>query len=684
MRVYFGSNGSILQIFASILILIVSICLLQMPSIADDTLDKSKSSIDILNRLTDISIEDLMNIKITSVAKRAEKVSDSAAAVYVITQEDIRRSGLNSIPDLLRMVPGLQVANIDSNKWAISSRGLADRFANKLLVLIDGRSAYTPLFSGVWWDVQDVLLEDIDRIEIIRGPGASLWGTNAVNGIINIITKSAMQTSASPLTVALRTGNGNQGSISLNGGSDDAAYRVYAKLTDNGNFVDSLGNDENDSWHRQMVGFRIDRKLHDNDSITMQGDAYSGIEDQTLIMPFLEPFVDHGKVSGGNYLTRLTRDFSDGSSVQLQFYFDRTLRKDGMHSEARNTFDLDFQHNFNKGSRQEFVWGLGYRNSKDNFTGNINMQVDPTRQTQSFFSGFIQDDISIIPDKLKLTLGTKIEHNSFTGFEIQPNARVLWQPSAQQTVWTALSRAARIPSRFERDVTLWNWMILPEVTIQGMPVLVSVTGNPDMKAENLTAYELGYRFQPSERLSFDAAAFYNNYDNHRSFDGSDPAFELLPTPHIVFPITIHNRMGIRSSGLELLVNCKPTDNWKFTAGWSYIDINMNPSATSNEMVQDYGPAVPRNQLQIRSYLDLPGNFELDTMIYYIGEVRANNASPGYTRLDLRLGWQSDNGPEISVGVQNLLESHHNEFYGSLNEKPTEAPRTIYGKVTWQF
>ncbi|MEW6159067.1 MAG: TonB-dependent receptor, partial [Verrucomicrobiota bacterium] len=439
--------------------------------------------------LTVIPIEELMNIEV-SLSRTRQTVSESPSAIHVLTQEDIRRSGATSIPEALRQVPGLDVARITAHSWAVSSRGFNDFFANKLLVLMDGRSVYTPLFSGVFWDVQDTFVEDIERIEVVRGPGASLWGANAVNGVINIVTRTAHDTKGA-LISGLAGTEEYIGGIRYGGTiSEKASYRAYVKYLHRDDQRDAMGADASDEWDMLRTGFRTDWDFSANDSITFQGDYYEGHEDQRLLVVTPPPIPfrmveGEARLAGGNLLGSWRHTFSEESDLGVQVYYDRTERHDRVHREIRNTYDIDFQHRIALFERQEFIWGLGYRLTTDELgegrdrTGAI--QFIPSHRQDQLFSAFLQDEIAIIEDRLRLTLGSKFEHNDYTGLEIQPNARLLWTPHRNHSVWGAVSRAVRSPARFEHDVRAWF-----------IPPPSMLVGNPEFESESLLAYELGY------------------------------------------------------------------------------------------------------------------------------------------------------------------------------------------------
>ncbi len=417
--------------------------------------------------VTAISLEDLMNLQVTSVSKRAQKLADAAAAIFVITQDDIRRSGAASIPEALRMVPGLEVARIDENKWAIGSRGFNGRFDNKLLVLIDGRSVYTPLFSGVYWNVQDVMLEDVDRIEVIRGPGATLWGANAVDGVINIITKSAKLTQGALVTA--EGGNEEETAESARYGGkagDNVYYRAYAKYSDWEPSVDATGANGSDGWHTIRGGFRVDSNPSKADSLTVQGDLYRTNYGETLTIPTLTApysttFPNDGNYSGGNILGHWNHAFSR-SSTSLQMYFDNTNTVDNsLFRDHEGVYDIDFQHDLHVGESQEFVWGLGYRSIQDSNVSSFTVSLQPNHSWLNQFSGFVQDEVSLFDRRLRVTLGSKFEHNDFTGFEVEPNIRFVGVISKNQSVWAAISRAVRTPALTEEGLRLDEAVVPP-------------------------------------------------------------------------------------------------------------------------------------------------------------------------------------------------------------------------------
>jgi iron complex outermembrane receptor protein len=446
--------------------------------------------------LTEMSIEDLMSVEVTTVSRKAQRLSDSAAAVFVITNEDIRRSGVTSIAEALRMVPGLEVARISANSWAITARGFNGQYANKLLVLMDGRSVYDPLYSGVFWNVQDALLEDVARIEVIRGPGASLWGANAVNGVINIITKPAAETQGGLATGGFGNEEKAFGALRYGGKIGNTAhYRLYGKYFDRDDSESLQGGEAHDGWNIARGGGRIDWRFSDQDELTVQGDYYDGEVGNegtyySLSPPYATPLIESSPVSGGNLIGRWQRQIAPDSDLELQAYVDRAEWEIPLVKETRDTVDVDFQHRFGMGKRQEILWGLGYRWTRGALDVGRGVTFDDEDRRDQLFSLFVQDNISLLPDRLSLTIGSKFEHNDYTGLEVQPNIRLLWLADDRNTFWSAVSRAVRTPGMVEHDARL------TQQVIPGTPIMeITLEGNKDYRSETVTAYEAGYRWK---------------------------------------------------------------------------------------------------------------------------------------------------------------------------------------------
>src|SRR3984893_5902892 len=644
--------------------------------------------------VTTLSVEDLMNMQVSSVSRHRQKLADAAAAVFVLTQEDIRRSGATSIPEALRLVPGLEVARIDENKWAIGSRGFNGRFDNKLLVLIDGRSVYTPLFSGVYWNIQDVMLEDLDRIEVIRGPGATLWGANAVDGVINIITKPAASTQSGVVTAG--GGTEERGSGSARYGSkfgNNTHYRVYGKYFDWGPSNYANGATANDGWNALRGGFRADWTPSGPNSLTFEGDLYRSNYNETLTVPSLIPpysntFPTSGVYSGGNILGRWNHA-TEGGSMSLQMYYDNTTTVDNsLFVDHQNTFDIDFQDGFHVGDSHQLVWGLGYRSIRDRNDPSFTVSLMPNHVSLNLFSAFVQDEINLVDNRLRLTLGSKFEHNTFTGFEIEPNARLLWTLSPNQSVWTAVSRAVRTPALTEEGLRLNSAVIPPGApgNRSPFPAVLAVFGSHQFNSEDLLAYELGYRVQATSNLSLDIATFYNNYSNLRTAEPGTPFVEDSPAPtNIVVPFVAENKMSGGTYGVELFADWKVLPVWRVTGSYSYLQMDIHKNANSNDTTPDNpNGSSPRHQWYVRSSADLPRHFDLDTTLRFVDHLPSLNL-PSYYSLDAHLGWRPVRNLELSIGGQNLLDHQHLEFLPDfVNTAPTVVKRSIFGGITVTF
>lgn len=647
----------------------------------------------------DMPLADLLSMEVTSVAKKKQRLNEVAAAIFVITQEDIQRSGVTSIPEALRMAPGIQVARIDANKWAIASRGFASQFSNKLLVMIDGRTVYTPSFSGVYWDVQDTLLEDIDRIEVIRGPGATIWGANAVNGVINIITKSATQTQGGLMIAGAGNEEKTFGSARYGFETENGiSARIYMKYNDrDSSYSPELRDDAGDDWQSLRGGFRVDAQPTEADLWTVQGDIYKADENQLLNLwkdpsdpdngiyaPFfLAPLTpDSIDSSGRNLLTKWDHAISDQSSIALQLYYDHTERMEALVNQAHNTLDIDFQHEFRAFKNHDVIWGLGYRNIRDDFDNTFMVSILPDHESRNLYSLFVQDEITLLPDSLHLTLGSKFEHNDYTGLEVQPNARLMWLPDANSSLWGSISRAARTPSRVEygSQTTAVIVPIPPTFT----PVVINALGTDDYQSEYLTAYEIGYRIQPRENFSLDLALFYNDYDDLQIIEKAVP---VNPLSDAVFT----NNLTANSYGLELAMDWRPLEWWRLQSNYGFLDIHT--TSKGDGIAKDDADlnenSSPTHQLSLRSMMDLDNNLSLDLWIYHVDELKKTSISidrpvSDYTSLNVRLAWHPADKLELSVVGQNLLEDHHLEFVGENLIPVAEVERSVHAQIRWDF
>ncbi len=639
--------------------------------------------------LTNLSIEELMNFRVTSVSKTEQSLSKAASAIFVITPEAIRRSGANNIPDLLRMVPGLDVARINANTWAVSVRGFNARFSNELLVLMDGRTVYTPIFGGVFWDVLDLPLENIERIEVIRGPGASIWGANAVNGVINIITSQSSATQG--LQLVAGDGNVDQGFGAIQYGGElgkRTSYRAYAKYFNQGQFPTNIGPNGEDGWRMLRGGFRADSVLSSKNTLMVQGDIYSAREglptsDFVIIPTPAEQDLQLLVNVGGGFLQGVwNHTSSPRSNSSLQLSYD-TYERNDLLREERHTFDIDFQHNLNVRARQQIVCGGTYRYSISRSEGSSSASLIPADLNTQLFSSFLQDEIVVVPDHLFFTLGTKLEHNHYTGFGIMPSARVAWTPTQRSTLWAAFSKTARTPS--ETDAALRS-DVGTFAGPGGIPVVVTVFGNPLVGNEESTDYEIGYRTSFLEQLSIDVTAYYNNYAHQNTSEPSPPFLAQMPLPHLVLPLVIQNLMHGETHGFEVAVNWKATRRWTLNPGYAFERIHMHLAPTSQDTasVSEAQGSSPVNAAQLRSHVDLLRGLSWDTSAYFVGRLN-DPTEPSYTRLDTGLSWPLDKKINLSLFGQNLLRDRHQEFVDSTGSTmSTLIKRSAYAKVEWRF
>ncbi|PYP04332.1 MAG: TonB-dependent receptor [Gemmatimonadetes bacterium] len=610
--------------------------------------------------LKKLSIEQLMNLQVTSVSKRPERLSQTASAIQVITQEDIRRSGASSLAEALRLATNLQVAQVDSRQWAISARGFNSTTANKLLVLIDGRTVYTPLFSGVFWDVQEVPLQDIDRIEVISGPGATLWGANAVNGVINVITKDAKDTQGLLLSGGGGTEQHGFGTVRYGAAlGSRVRARIYGRGFDRDATMRTNGQDAADDWYLGQGGFRMDWEASSASRATLQGDLYDGRISQP------SPGADIA-VSGGNVTAKWSRTISGKSSLAGQLYYDRTHRDiPGLFAEDLDTYDVDLQHGTRLGARHDVVWGLGYRLINDRIVNSSFLAFLPAHVARQWFTGFVQDEIALVPNRLHVALGTKIEHNDYTGFEIQPSGRVNWRLSPSGTLWAAVSRALRTPSRIDRE-------LFARVSADSF-----LAGGPGFHSEEELAYELGYRHQQGS-LALSVATFYSRYHGLRSLE------QVYVNPLAPDTVVIGNGQDGESYGAELTADYRVTDRWRLRAGYTELRVRVWPNPGSTDMSRGATESqAPDRQFFLLSSVDLPAHLGLAAWFRAIDDIN-NQVVPAYAELNVTLTWRPTSKVECSLVGQNLLHSRHREFGAAASPTRRDIQRGVYGAVAWRF
>ncbi|HEX2583796.1 MAG TPA: TonB-dependent receptor [Steroidobacteraceae bacterium] len=625
-----------------------------------------------INDLKKMSIEDLLNIEVVSVSRAPEKLNDAAASVQVITQEDIRRSGATTLPQALRLASNLQVAQKNSHDWGITARGFNTELANKLLVMIDGRTVYTPLFSGVFWNAQDYLLSDIDHIEVISGPGGTLWGANAVNGVINIITKKSSDTRGAYVEAGggpVESFAGAHYGARLNASTD---FRIYGKVADHDNNVLANGADAKDAWRMKQGGFRLDMNRSLN-QMTLQGDVYDTNN---------ETGQGRGSIRGANLLSRWGHVFGNESTLTLQAYYDHTRLDDpvpsfvinnltlapaGVLVDVLDTYDIDLQHRFSPASGHQVVWGLGYRHTRDEVTNIPALALYPANLSQDLYSGFIQDEVTLGKD-VTVTAGTKIEHHTYARWVIEPSVHLQWNVNKQNMLWSAVSKAVRTPSRIDRDLS------------QPASGLVVLKGNNNFSPETVVAYEAGYRTQITNRTLLSIATFYNDYQHLRS---------TSITPATIIPFYFENNLQGYTYGAELNGTYEATDWWQLRLGYTFLSEHLRVAADKFDLSNAHNEtADPEHQIVLRSLFELPRNVQVDASWRWVDELLVNNGPnvgrvPSYLEMDLNVGWRINDRFSLSIAGHNLLDAHHPE-YGFPAASRIEAVRSVTGKLVWQL
>ncbi len=593
--------------------------------------------------LSELSLEELGNVQITSVSKRPEPLSKAAAAIYVITNDDIRRSGATTLAEALRLAPNLQVARGTGLDYAITARGFNSLdTANKLLVMVDGRSVYTPLHAGVFWDAIGLVMEDVERIEVISGPGGTLWGANAVNGVVNVITKTAHATQGGLVDGQL--GIVDRGAAVRYGAqAGDAAYRVYGLGYDRGHTATASGGNARDEWSARQAGFRTDWGV--GQAFTLQGDTYR------------DPLDPSGALSGSNLLARWTRPLANGSTFELQTYYDEAERQGPGVRDFIRTLDAQAQHTRPIGTWNEIVWGGGIRFNHDEFanTRTAFVLVPPSRDI-TLGNLFVQDSIALADD-LTLTLGTKFEHSSYSGLEHLPSARLGWRATDTTFLWSAISRAVRTPSRVDRD------LVLPGV----------LAANTTFESESLIAYEVGYRGQPLPRTTLSVSLFYNDYDELRT---------LEPPAGGGLPLRFGNRMEGHTHGVEVWADHLVNSWWRLSAGANLLRKSFRLKPGSGDVTNQVAKGNdPDFQAQLRSYMSLTDTVDLTIALRAVDDL-PNPAVPGYVEADFRIGWKVAPNLDLSLGGFNLLDAHHPESEAAATR--TETRRTVYVGARWKF
>jgi len=625
-------------------------------------------------------IFELGDVEIVSSAKEKESAFNAASSIYVLSSDDIRRSGATNIPEALRLVPGVEVSRSASSQWSVTSRGFGRLYDNKILVLIDGRELYSSVFTGTNWDITDTILEDVDRIEVIRGTSATLWGANTLNGVINIITKKAEYTQGNYVGALYGS---NEKSLEYRYGgtnNDNLFYRVYGKKLhrDGLKSIDNLRGrqfeDAGDDWGMSKTGFRVDWKASLRDQFTFEADAHDGLEDQILYIPTREnrPVADKQHVSGANLDARWLHSFNKTDSTNLHFYIDSTSRKSQLGSIDRNIINLDGEYHLKLGDSNKIKLGAAIRHTiddlKNGYVGNLLVnQYTPNTESSNLYNAFIQDTISLIPEKLDFIIGTKFEHHYVTGSHFLPSAQLRWTPNKENTLWASASKGIREPSKLELD--------LRRLVSNLGPYKIYWQSNPNFKAEELISYELGYRNRSFSRLEFDVSLFYNQYDNVRTFEPNVAKFQY----------ELYNKASARTEGINSSVNVNVTNNWNLVFGYSYIDINIDFDPSSGDTLSSYDAGVsPHHQFQIQSKFNLTKNIDFDAYFYSVTDLKTVSIE-GYKRTDLRVAWRPIEGLELSIVGQKLFYGDTREttraFYSTHN---ATYGNQVYGNIKWKF
>lgn len=647
-----------------------------------------------LAELTELGIDDLMNMEVTSFAMKSQIVNETPAAVFVISPDDICRSGATSVPELLQMVPGFQVAKINAHEWGITSRGFNASLSTKLLVMVDGRDVYNPLSAGVSWDEQDMMIGDIERIEVVRGSGGSLWGANAVNGVINIISKDAIKTQGTK--VSILTGTEENGFAVRHGDalSDNTHFRVYLKGTKWDSSVNANGENNQDEWNNLQGGFRLDTAPNQSDHFTLQGDLNSTTVSDVLSTPILTPpFLEitqiDAKLRGGNLLGQWIHQYVDGSSFKLQTYYDHVERDNNRLITKWDTFDFDFSHNWLLGDNNEFTWGIDYRALQTDLENNFSFSFrDPNKLVQTY-GGFLQDEHFFLNDRLALTVGSKFITDNANNFEYQPSARAFFSPTRNHGIWASVGRSVRTPVIMETDVI---------GRVSAFPIgpfstgVLELRGNEDLKSEKVVSYESGYRYHIRNDFRVDLALFYNEYDELRSIEFGTPE----PGPdYIVVPMNIDNKMDGQNYGAELAIDWRIADWWEIEGAYSFLKMDLDSDPSSKDKVsQQAEDEVPKHTITLRSNFKVRDNLELNLWGRFVDEItirppeRPGSSStridPSFS-LDAQLAWYPQETIKISLVGQNLLDDREPQWAENRdNSYIGEIERSFYLSLEVEF
>ena len=636
--------------------------------------------------LNQVSIEDLMNIEVTSASRKAQLAADIPAAIFVISHDDIARSGMTTIPDVLRLAPGVDVAQINGNKWAVSVRGFNGLYANKLLVLVDGRSVYNRLFSGVLWDAEDVMLDDVDRIEVIRGPGAALWGANAVNGVINIVTKTTADTQGGLVRVDAGRA-GEQGAARYGGTLGAASYRLYSQWTNRSESLTASGAAANDASRSLPTGFRADWGTAP-DALTLEAAFTAG--QARALWPNLDPRTaaqqpiadDPSDANGGHVLARWTRTRPGGATLQIQSFLDIAGRQEPVGDYDRQIFDVDAQYHTALGARHDLVGGAGYRFIDEGFNGHVGFSLTPDEEHSSLLTAFVQDEIALFSNRMSVTLGSQVQHDSDSGFGVQPTARVIWKALPRQRLWAATSRALRTPSLSERGLRL---EYPPAPSASGLPLFVTTSGNPASVTEHLVDTEAGYRIEIAATASIDVTGYVGRYDNLQTTEVPDPLVLFVPSPRILVASTFGNQLMATTRGLEVTGHWAPIAAVRFDGSYTAFHLTPHLAATSRDPTAADGDGnAPQAQWQLRSAISPGTRATINVAVFHVGPLEQLRVD-AYTRADVTAEWRFTKRLFVMATGQNLLSAAHAEFGGATSLLlATQVPRSVNARFVWKY
>jgi iron complex outermembrane receptor protein len=633
--------------------------------------------------LSSMSLEQLTQLDVSSVSRREQKLFATPAAVYVITRDEILQSGATNVPEVLRMVPGLEVAQIDANKWAVSSRGFNSRFANKMLIMIDNRSIYNPVYSGTLWDQNDLQLADIERIEVVRGPGGTMWGANAVNGVINIVTMRARDTRG----ILLKTDDGRMdqdASVRFGSSRGGIDYRLGFKAVHRSALLASDGSSAHDGGTSEWGNARVDWNRSARNLLSFQGALFRNPEMQRINygwdLSTAQPDSAYG--AGGYVMGRWERQY-DSSDMTLQSYYSDERRHEIGMDLNMQIADLDFQHHFTAGTRNEIVWGSGFRWTSDHAGGQQSYFFHNNHIVQ-LYSAFLQDSLTLVPAKLVFTLGTKVEWNSYTNFEVQPGTSLLWTPDMNETVWASTSRAVRTPSDQDHDVDF----LYPLGTADDLPLKGLIMGNPHLNSEAEIAYEAGYRRRIGQRLSLDAALFENHYTDLEGTQVGSPYPDLSNSPAVIQPFLYVNGFTANTQGAEAAMNWAPANVLHFQASYAWMQARMQSNGIAS--IQPSGGqdwSTPRNTLDARAFWVVRKTWTLSSALDGNSRVPSsldepNAIVPAHVRIDMRIAHRLGENGELHSGVTNLQHASHEEFYPEDYTMNSFVPRSFYFGLTW--